>query len=1398
MSPLLRKRCLKSPNSAPSAAHSALSLAAVLQNLSFSAQNCNSLNISTNCPKQSTKIKSIIDLDSDIILLSDLRLNNKDTTRDIEKIFLSSGNRQYKFYHNSLRNSRGVGILISSNLNCEIISPFSDEAGNILGLYINLDSHLLLLVSIYGPNKNNDNIFFQDLNRLLRSYPDIPAIIGGDWNLTYSTANTDSNIDIFRMGSPPSLIRSRALADLCERFQLSDPFRALHPDLLDFSFRPKNGRNNRSRLDFFLTSDSLIEHISTCTISPEIANSLFDHHYISLKFNSKKFNTTQSINHSILSHPRFMHVVTGAAVDCYLSHASDNTPGIDIPRGKAEVGAFLTSLQDLNNLELDITLNGPTNLKELTKAGLVRELDRKLVELPDPDQLNLIPLTCANDYFLEALMSSMKCAVISFQSFIRKVSTAKKSQLISNINRLRDDFIINSAAISELQQELNDLVNCEVKSKIQAMKLFEGLNDEKPRPIFLSLAKSRNTGKLSKIRKEDNSDFASDEERNEFIVSFFEKLYKKPSSELVSHENVIEDFLGEEICNSQIVQNSKLTALERECMESGLTLPELDLSIKNANLRSASGVDGFSNIMIKKCWHLLRLPLLNYAQTCFDKGELTPNFRGATIRLIPKKSDASSLKNWRPISLLSNMYKIISRALNERLNKVVNRICSRAQKGFNKHRYTQEVLINVWESIQKSKNLNSNGAVMAIDMAKAFDTLSNSFLDQVFKFFGFGPIMRNWLKLVGTNRSACVILDDGKFSRNFNLERGRPQGDNISPNTFNFAIQILIFRLELDNAIIPIPSQAHENIPPANIPNFFMYESNRETVKNEGLADDNTSLVLLDLDTLQAVKTALDSFGSISGLVCNYDKSVIMPINQIPNELTDRIKTLGFTVSDSFKLLGMEIKNSLDNIPDIYRTILGKIQSLILFWERFRLSLPGRITIMKTCLISQVNYIGCFLPAPPDILEEIQTLIDGFVKSNLRVAFDRLYLPPSAGGLGIFNLTDFLKAQNCTWILRAHRLPIDNWRTDLRSNAPSDNILLIRSSDICKSDHPILHNLARSYEDFYGEFSKINGNYKLAYIFENPAFCRNNSDLRQIDKKFFGQDFENSSAQIRKLTFSNCFIGNRVKSQEELAEMGVILSPANWMRLQGALLSSRNRLRKNSESESLAQSIEDFMGKVKKGSKKFRLVLENCNLVNSEPSSLRTVITFSNLVSVQVPDKPLLSKCLNLWNYSWIPNDMRNFLFLLRNNALSLNNRLNAWDPDISPYCTFCRIIDRDTRIRDGFLHFFFECPVTFRLLQQWGAIFEPPFNPNLPSFLQLYWYGSVEDQPFNPTAIIFICDCFKYVLWKFKQRRKIPNFVSFRSQLLEIIYNSSCMNKSLKLGIQNNNLIANFLQARG
>jgi Reverse transcriptase (RNA-dependent DNA polymerase) len=207
--------------------------------------------------------------------------------------------------------------------------------------------------------------------------------------------------------------------------------------------------------------------------------------------------------------------------------------------------------------------------------------------------------------------------------------------------------------------------------------------------------------------------------------------------------------LGPVVLNSNIVRNSILTEAESARLDSPLTMAEIDISAKKGKIRSFPGADGFSNYLILKCWANLRFPFFNYVSYCFQKGILTQNFRCADIRLIPKKGDPEKLKNWRPISLLSNFYKILFRAINSHLNKVVNRICSRAQKGYNSCRYAQEVQINVWEQINFFQKNNIRGAVIAIDMAKAFDTVSHLFLDRVYKFFNFGPEITKWLKLLG-------------------------------------------------------------------------------------------------------------------------------------------------------------------------------------------------------------------------------------------------------------------------------------------------------------------------------------------------------------------------------------------------------------------------------------------------------------------------------------------------------------------------------------------------------------------------------------------------------------------------------------------------------------------------
>jgi exonuclease III len=105
--------------------------------------------------------------------------------------------------------------------------------------------------------------------------------MGGDWNATYSTDPSADNIDIFRMARPPSIYRSEGISDLCTTYNLSDPFRILYPDTRDYTFRPRTGRLNRSRLDFFLISNNLIDCLSTCDIKLALCTELFDHKSVS-------------------------------------------------------------------------------------------------------------------------------------------------------------------------------------------------------------------------------------------------------------------------------------------------------------------------------------------------------------------------------------------------------------------------------------------------------------------------------------------------------------------------------------------------------------------------------------------------------------------------------------------------------------------------------------------------------------------------------------------------------------------------------------------------------------------------------------------------------------------------------------------------------------------------------------------------------------------------------------------------------------------------------------------------------------------------------------------------------------------------------------------------------------
>ncbi len=203
-------------------------------------------------------------------------------------------------------------------------------------------------------------------------------------------------------------------------------------------------------------------------------------------------------------------------------------------------------------------------------------------------------------------------------------------------------------------------------------------------------------------------------------------------------------------------------------------------------------MDGFLYRFIQAFWGIYRLPLFYAASSGLESGTLPESFMVAKIKLIPKKGDCTKIKNWRPISLLRNFYKIISRLINTRLQKIVDRLLSRAQKGFTKSRQIQEVIINCTETMNYCRQNNIEAVLASIDQSKAFDSVDHGFMEKVYEFFGFGDRIKRWLKSIGTGRFACIQLENDSITDNFELGKGHAQGDSPSPLLYNLRFNIFI------------------------------------------------------------------------------------------------------------------------------------------------------------------------------------------------------------------------------------------------------------------------------------------------------------------------------------------------------------------------------------------------------------------------------------------------------------------------------------------------------------------------------------------------------------------------------------------------------------------------------
>jgi hypothetical protein len=178
-----------------------------ISHLTFASINCNSLNMSEQSSiHHLIKLYGVVKLKTDIIFMSDIRLCNArgiSNSTKIENSFLTNPYCSYRFLSQSHSNKRGVGILIKQKLNLSILQEERDPEDNYLALRVSTGGKEIIIGSIYGPNTHNPG-FFDRLSGSLTRLGDVPIVIGGDWNCTYSALPIPDNPDVLNMRSLPT------------------------------------------------------------------------------------------------------------------------------------------------------------------------------------------------------------------------------------------------------------------------------------------------------------------------------------------------------------------------------------------------------------------------------------------------------------------------------------------------------------------------------------------------------------------------------------------------------------------------------------------------------------------------------------------------------------------------------------------------------------------------------------------------------------------------------------------------------------------------------------------------------------------------------------------------------------------------------------------------------------------------------------------------------------------------------------------------------------------------------------------------------------------------------------------------------------------------------------------
>ncbi|GJQ93595.1 RNA-directed DNA polymerase, eukaryota [Tanacetum coccineum] len=580
-----------------------------------------------------------------------------------------------------------------------------------------------------------------------------------------------------------------------------------------------------------------------------------------------------------------------------------------------------------------------------------------------------------------------------------------KSETVSTIANLKKelnqlDAVIDKGTGTEVEAEkrmevlaalrnIDHIHSMDLAQKAKIKWSIEG--DENSNFFHGILNKKRNQMNIRGITIDGVWKEQPNDVKQEFL-SHFQDRFAKPSER---RANIDMRF-------PKTISEDQSQDLERE-----VSKQEIKTAVWGCGTDKSPGPDGFSFGFYRHFWPVIEHDVYMAVNHFFIHGEIPPGCNSSFIALIPKVPDANLVKDFRPISLIGSIYKIIAKILSNRLVNVLGDIVNEVQSAFIAERQMLDGPFILNEILQWCTKKKKKTLIFKVDFEKAFDSIRWDFLDDVLKEFGFRCKWRNWIQSCLTSSKGSILVN-GCPTNEFQFYKGLKQGDPLSPFLFILVMESLHLSFQ-------------------RIVNAGMFKG---IVLDQSLclshmfyADDAIFLGEWSDGNISTLIHVLKCFFHASGLKINLNKSKIMGINVESAQVIQAAAKLGCLVLKCpFYYLGTRVGGSMTRVQ-AWQEIVEKVKSRLSKWKSKTLSIGGRLTLLKSVLGSIPVFHMSIFKVPSKVLHILESIRSHFFnghdpgsKKASWVKWNNVLTDKKRGGLGVSSLFALNRGLMIKWV----------------------------------------------------------------------------------------------------------------------------------------------------------------------------------------------------------------------------------------------------------------------------------------------------------------------------------------------------------------------------------------------